>query len=291
MRPDRNMPDDDIRSIGRELRLTGDLVYVGGFPPPDDDADAPTALFFARLFSTMQDDGCGVFIEPRTLDGSKVIVDHRIFDEQERVVGYVVDEMTEGDVPRTLFCAVMLRAATTSDVMHILRTSVLWPMLSAIDARCSACGRSYNYRMPFSWCQHIASGRKQAIVDAKVRRLVLTENRIRQTLMEMFNVQDTFPDIALDPIGGSEAVIQIIGGEVGEPIITFAVGSGVGYESLHVGEHRLRPGQRIAIPMSMIGGLVEWRLLSSSLLVPIDHEGSVAYYGISPVVPTDAEDD
>lgn len=272
MRRELRLPDESISSIGRELRLTGDLVYAGGFE--SDINGQSSALFFARLFTAMADDGSGVFIDPKTFGSSKLILDSRIFDAQKNTIGYVVEEIIEPRNPSTLFCGVMLHADGLSDVRHILQTSMLWPMLSAIDARCSSCGKSYNYRTPFEWCRHIRNG-KQPIVEARIRRLVLTEEKIKQNLMTMFDAPNGFADLALEPLDGIDDVIQMGGGEPDEMVITFAVSRDVGYDSVTVGEFSLRAGQRIAIPMSMIRDTVDWDLVSSSMVVPIDHVGSI----------------
>ena len=272
MRRAPNPQEESIVAIGRELRLTGDLVYAGSFETAERES---TALFFARLFTAMTDDGSGVFINPRTFNGSKLIIDNRIYDVQGQPVGYVVEEFVEEVVQNTLFCGVMLRANGLDDVRRILQTSMLWPMLSAIDARCSACGRAYNYRIPFNWCQHISSGKKQPIVEARVRRLILTENKIRQNLMAMFDAPSGFADIALEPLGEMDEVIVMPGGPEGDLVVTFVVSRDIGYDMVTVGDLSLRAGQRVAIPMSMISDVIDWDLISSSTVVAIDHIGSL----------------
>ena len=273
MRRPLNLPDASIAAIGRELRLTGDLVYAGGFSPDAGSSGESSALFFARLFTSMVDDGSGVFVDPKTFNGSKIILDSRIYDDDGKTVGYVVEEFVEEVVSNTLFCGVMLRASGLSEVQRILKTSLLWPMISGVEARCSGCGRSYNYRTSFNWCDHILNDQKQLIVEAKIKRLVLTDKRIKQNPLAMFETPYGFADIALEPLDMDQ--IMRIEGEEGDPMITFAVSRDIGYDSVTVGEFTLSAGQRVAVPMSMVREVIDWELVASSMVVPIDHDGSI----------------
>lgn len=275
---DVNLPASSISDIGRQLRLTGDIVFSGAFSDavPTSKTAAP-ALFFARLFSQMRDDGIGVFVEQKTFDATRLILDNSIYSSDGSVVGYVADEIVECRPDNTLFCAAVIEVDGMSGVRDLLQHYLLWPTLVAVDAKCSTCGRTYNARIPMlDWCLHVVDG-KQPIANVRVSKLTLVTEKLRQLLPDMLkNAPGRTLDVdILGKVGDVVPRATVVDGPPDELRITFGIPRGTGVVTVEVGPHRLHPGESIDLPLSAAREWITAYMLDEGLVVPLTHSGTI----------------
>lgn len=275
---DVNLPASSVSEIGRQLKLTGDIVFAGAFSDSTERSDGKTAaLFFARLFSQMLDDGIGVFVDRRTFDADRIILDGSIRSEDGTVVGYLADEMVENRPDPTLFCAAVIDVDGTSGVVELLQHYLLWPTLVAVEARCSTCGKDYGPRTrQFQWCPHVVDG-KQPIAVVRVSGLTLLTQKRIQSLSEMLRggMLDT---LDVDLLGGGRDLMKktiTVDGPDGELRIVFGVPRSCGTVVVEVGPHRLHPGESIDLPLSMAREWITSDMLDAERIVPLNHSGSI----------------
>jgi len=279
---DVNLPASSVSEIGRQLKLTGDIVFAGAFSDSSARTDGTTAaLFFSRLFSQMLDDGVGVFVEHRSFDADRLILNNSIYSEDGSVIGYVADEIVENRPDRTLFCAAVIDVKGLSGVRELLQHYLLWPTLMAIEARCSTCGRVYNARNPsLRWCPHVVDG-KQPIANVRVSRLTLVQRKVPQKLSDMLKhgAADGAADgLDVDLIGNVSDIVSkrmVVDGPADELRIVFGVPRSSGIISVDVGPHRLHAGGSIDLPLSLAREWVTSDMLDDGKVVPLTHSGSM----------------
>lgn len=266
-----------MSDIGRQLKLTGDIVFAGAFSDSSTRSDGTTAaLFFARLFSQMLDDGIGAFVEHRSFDADRIIRNNAIYSEDGTTIGYVADEIIENRPDRTLFCAAVIDVKGLSGVRDLLQHYLLWPTLTAIEARCSTCGRDYGVRSPnLTWCPHVVAG-KQPIVNARVSRLTLVREKVVQGLSDM--LRHGGDNLDVDLVGNVGDILSrrtVVDGQPDELRMIFGVPRASGVVVVEVGPHRLHAGSSIDLPISLAREWVTSDMLDDGLLVPLSHSGSI----------------